>query len=337
MKRYEVTEAFGLENLTPGEGPRPEPGPGEIRIALSAVSLNYRDLLMVTGQYNPRQPLPLVPCSDGVGTVEAVGPGVTRFVPGDRVCPLFSQRWIAGEPTPERLRSTLGGPLDGTLRSHMTLPAEGAVAAPEHLSDAEAACLPCAALTAWSALVTLGDLTAGDTLLVLGTGGVSISALQLGVALGARVIVTSSSDAKLERARDLGAWQTLNYRRDEAWGKTVRQLTGGRGVDQVLEVGGAGTLEQSLKAVRPGGTVSVIGVLAGVKAPLSVLPVLMQQVRLQGVLVGHRDGFEAMNRALAANSLHPVVDRVFPFDEARAAFDHLASARHFGKVVIETT
>ena len=342
MRVWEIRDSFGLDHLQPGERPDDDrergPGPGELLLAVRAASLNYRDLLTVQGQYNPRQPLPLIPCSDGVGEVTAVGDGVARFKVGDRVCPTFARRWISGEATHERLRSTLGGPFDGTLTERMTVPAESAVAVPEHLTDAEAACLPCAGLTAWSALTLPGlegrSLTPGETVLLLGTGGVAVFALQFAVLMGARAIVLSSSDEKLERARALGAWQTLNYRTQPDWGKPVREMTGGAGVDRVVEVGGAGTLESSLQAVRIGGTVVMIGVLAGHRAPLSVTAILMKQVRVQGCLVGPRDAFEAMNRAIAAHRLRPVVDRVFPFAEVRPAFDHLAAGKHFGKVAI---
>lgn len=346
MRVWQIDGGFGLDRLVPAERPDDDldrgPGPGELVLAMRAASLNYRDLLMVEGRYDPRLRLPLVPCSDGVGEVVAVGPGVDRFAVGDRVCPTFSRRWIAGPPTHERLRATLGGPFDGTLAERMTVPAESAVRAPEHLSDAEAACLPCAALTAWSALLLPGGdglaTAPGDTVLTLGTGGVSIFALQLARAMGARVVVTSSSDDKLERARELGAWQTLNYRQVPEWGRPVRKLAarpgGGEGVDRVIEVGGAGTLEQSLQAVRIGGTVAMIGVLSGHRAPLAVTPILMKQLRVQGVLVGSRDAFEAMNRALADHRIHPVVDRTFGFDEVPAAFAHLAAGRHFGKVAV---
>lgn len=334
MKVYEIRDRFGLDRLLPAERPAPEAGPGELLLAMRAVALNYRDLMMVEGHYDPRQELPLIPCSDGVGEVVAVGEGVSRFAVGDRVCPIFAQRWLGGEPERDRLRSTLGGPLDGTLSERMAVPAEAAVAVPEHLSDEEAATLPCAALTAWSAVVTLGGVRPGDTVLVLGTGGVALFAFQIARLCGARVIVTSSSDDKLARARELGAWETLNYRTTPEWGKPVRRLTGGRGVDLVVEVGGAGTLAQSLRAVRMGGTVAMIGVLSGAEAPLSVVPILMQQVRVQGVLVGDRDGFEAMNRAFSEHRLRPVIDRVFPFDRVGDAFAHLASGAHFGKVVV---
>lgn len=335
MRAYEIQGAFGLENLRPVERPEPgDPPPGQVLLEMRAISLNYRDLMTVEGTYNPKQPLPLVPCSDGVGRVLAVGEGVRRVAVGDRVLPIFAQGWIAGEPTRERLRSTLGGPLDGTLRERMLVSAEGVVHAPEHLSDEEAATLPCAAVTAWSALVTDGGLTGGDTVLTLGTGGVSIFALQIARALGARVIVTSSSDDKLARAQELGAWHGINYRTDPEWGKTARELTGGRGVDLVVEVGGGETLGQSLQAVRMGGKIALIGVLSGGATKLQVGRVLMNRVGIHGILVGDRERFEAMNRALATNGLRPVVDRAFPFDDARAAFDHMAAGRHFGKIVV---
>lgn len=335
MRVYEIQGSFGLENLRPVERPDPEPGYGQIVLRMKGASLNYRDLMMVRGHYNPRQPLPLIPCSDGVGEVVAVGDGVSRVAVGDRVATIFSQTWIAGPPDAERLRGTVGGPVDGTLCERMLLDAEAVVRVPDHLSDSEAASLPCAAVTAWSALAEQGSVGAGDVVLVQGTGGVSIFALQFAQVLGARVIVTSSSDAKLERARAMGAWQTINYVDDPGWGKTVRRLTDGRGADHVIEVGGAGTLEQSLKAVRIGGTVSVIGVLTGVASEINIIPILMQSVRLQGILVGSRDGFEHMNRAIDTHRIHPVVDRVFPFSETPDAFSHMASGQHFGKICIQ--
>ncbi len=302
-------------------------------MAVRAVSLNFRDLLMVRGRYNPRQPLPLIPCSDGVGEVVALGAGVSGVKLGDRVAGLFAQDWASGEPSKPAFSSTLGGPRDGMLAARVVLPAHGVAPVPSHLEDAEAATLPCAALTAWSALVTLGGVKAGDTVLVQGTGGVSIFALQFAQLLGARVIATSSSDAKLERVRAMGAWRTINYRTTPDWGKVARKLSAG-GVDHVVEVGGAGTLQQSIRAVRPGGRISLIGVLAGGASDLNMTPVLMQQIRIQGVFVGHREGFLAMCRAIEQHAMRPVVDRVFAFEEARAAFEHLASGQHFGKVCI---
>jgi NADPH:quinone reductase-like Zn-dependent oxidoreductase len=334
VRAVEIRDAFGLDHLAMVERPEPVAGPGEVLLAMRAAALNYRDLLMVRGLYNRRQPLPLIPCSDGVGEVLATGHGVTRAAVGDRVCVTFAQRWIAGRPTKDRIRSTLGGPLDGTLAERMVLSEDGVVAVPDHLSDEEAATLPCAALTAWNALVTEGHLAPGETVLIQGTGGVSLFALQLAVLAGARAIVTSSSDEKLERARALGAEAGVNYRETPEWGARVKELTGGVGVDHVLEVGGAETLKQSLLAVRLGGTVSLIGNLTGTTAEVALTTIFMQRVRLQGILVGDRESFEAMNRALAAARLRPIVDRTFPLEEAQAAFEYLAEGKAFGKVAI---
>lgn len=334
MRAIELREAFGLDHLALVERPEPRPGPGEVVLRIRRAALNYRDLLMIQGRYNPRQKLPLVPCSDGVGEVEAAGEGVTRVRPGERVCPIFAQRWIAGEPSREKVRSTLGGPLDGTLAERMVVSEHGVVAVPEHLSDEEAATLPCAGVTAWNALAAEGGVKAGDTVLVLGTGGVAIFALQLAKMLGARVIVTSSRDEKLERARALGADEGINYRETPQWAPRVKELTGGVGADHVIEVGGAGTFEQSLQAVRIGGRVSLIGVLSGAAAEVNLNRILMQHVRVQGILVGSRETFEAMNRAIAFHRMRPVVDRIFPLEETRAAFEHLAAGRHFGKVCV---
>jgi NADPH:quinone reductase-like Zn-dependent oxidoreductase len=260
-----------------------------------------------------------------------VGPGVARVAPGDGVMSVFAPRWIAGEPTRERLRAALGGPLDGVLAERVVLDAEGVAPVPAHLSFEEAACLPCAALTAWSAVT---GLVAGETLLVLGTGGVSLFALQLGRVLGARVVVTSSSDEKLERARGLGATDLVNYRTHPEWDTVVKDLTGGRGVDRVVEVGGAGTLTRSLRAVRTGGTISLVGNLAGLDAQVNLALVFMRAVTVRGVLVGSRESLEAMSRAIALHALRPVVDRVFSFDDVPAAFARLESGAHFGKIVI---
>lgn len=334
MKAWEIQGGFGLDNLKLTERPDSRPGPGQVLIRVRAVSLNYRDLLTVEGKYNPKQKLPLIPCSDGAGEVVSVGEGVTRVKTGDRVCGVFAQRWIAGRPDREKLRATLGGPLDGMLAELVVLPEEGVVPVPPHLTDEEAATLPCAGVTAWSALVTHGGLTAGDTVLLQGTGGVSIFALQLARLLGVRALITSSSDEKLERARQLGASGLINYRTTPEWSGAMRELTGGAGVDLVVEVGGAGTLEQSLRSVRMGGTVCLIGNLAGIVAQLPLTLIFMQQVRVQGILVGHREGFEAMSRAIAAHGMRPVVDRTFPFEEARATFELMAAGGHFGKICI---
>jgi len=338
MRAWELRGGFGLDHLELVERPDPEPGPGEVLVRLEAASINYRDYLMVEGRYNPKQALPLIPCSDGAGQVAALGPGAERLAPGlrvgARVMPIFAQGWLGGEPRREAVRTTLGGPLDGTLAELLVARAESVVPAPEHLSAEEAATLPCAAVTAWNALAETGSVRPGDVVLALGTGGVSVFALQLALLLGARVVVTSSSDDKLARARELGAWEGVNYRSVPEWGRRVRELAGGEGVDQVIEVGGGETLPKSLQAVRAGGTISLIGVLAGRPAEVDVASILMRSIRVQGVLVGSKQHFEAMNRAIVQHRLSPVVDRVFPFAEARQAFEHLAAGRHFGKVVV---
>jgi NADPH:quinone reductase-like Zn-dependent oxidoreductase len=333
MRVYEI-QKFGLDDLALIERSEPQPKPSEVVIKVRAVSLNYRDLLMIKGQYNPRLPLPRVPVSDGAGEVVAVGESVTRVQVGERVMGNFFQRWIDGRPTPEKTRSALGGDVDGMLAEYVALDEKGVVRAPDNLSDEEAACLPCAALTAWNALFGEGDLQAGESVLVQGTGGVSLFALQFARMRGARVIATSSSDAKLERVRALGASETINYRTTPDWDKRVMELTNRAGVDYVVEVGGAGTLQKSLNAVKMGGTVCLIGVLAGGATDLSIFPILMKNIRVQGIYVGSRALFEEMNRAIAAHDLHPVIDRVFAFEEARAALKYMESGAHFGKVVI---
>ena len=329
-----VREAFGLENLAVVEQETPEPGPGQVRVRVGAASLNYRDLLMVRGQYNPRQPLPLVPASDGVGRIDAVGEGVDPQRIGERVAGMFAQGWLDGAPEHTTARATLGGPLPGMLREWAVFDEGGVAPVPEHLTDVQAATLPCAGLTAWSALVTLGGIRPGDTVLVQGSGGVSSFALDFAVAAGARVIATSRSADKAAALAERGAWKTVVTAEDPKWGKTVRSLTGGRGVDLVVEVGGAGTLAQSLRAVRLGGTIGMIGVLAGGRAEVDMTPVLMGQVRVQGVLVGHRAGFEAMCRCIEQHALIPRVDSVYTLDQTREAFDHLASGTQRGKICI---
>ncbi len=329
-----IDGAFGLDNLRLVERPVPKPERGQVLLKMRAGSLNYRDLLMVRGEYNPRQALPLVIGSDGVGEVVELGRGVQRVRIGQRVSPNFMQAWQAGEPTRERLRSSLGGPFDGTLSEYMLVDAESLVVLPDYLTDEEAACLPCAGLTAWSALVTYGSTPAGGVILTQGTGGVSIFAVQIAKLLGQRVIATSSDADKLERLRALGADHVINYAEDRDWGETARKLTGGVGVDQVIEVAGGKSLAQSIRATRPGGQISVIGVLSGRVSDFNITPILMQNMRLQGITVGHRDGFDAMNRAFAAHGTRPVVDRVFSLQEGRAAIEYLASGAHFGKICV---
>jgi len=334
MRAYEIRGGFGLDNLVATERPLPEPGPFQVRVAVKACSLNFRDLRMVQGLYNPRQKLPLIPCSDGAGVIDAVGEGVTRVEVGQRVVGAFAQTWISGAPTKAKLSGTLGGPLDGALAEAMVLHEDGVVPVPAHLSFEEAATLPCAAVTAWHAL-RAADLSAGETVLVQGTGGVSIFALQLAKLAGLRVIVTSRSDEKLARAKTLGADETINYEATPDWDKAARALTDGLGPHQILEVGGAGTLARSLRCVRVGGTISVIGVLAGAETALSVIPILMNNVRLQGILVGARAHLESLCAAVSQHQLRPVVDRVFPFAQAPEAFAHMEKGAHFGKLVVQ--
>ena len=335
MKALAIQGSFGLDSLTLVDLPDPVPQRDEVVIRMKAASINYRDLMIVMGTYNPRQPLPLVPLSDGVGQVVATGPEVTRFKIGDRVSPIFVQGWLDGEASIAKLKTTLGSPLPGVLSEfHITREAS-LVKPPAFLTDGEAATLPCAGLTAYNALLGTGNLRTGDTVLVQGTGGVSIFALQFAKMIGARVIVTSSSDAKLERVRAMGAWQTINYRTTPDWEKRVIELTDRTGVDHVVEVGGAGTLARSVRAVRVAGTVSIIGALTGPAEEFNVLPVLMRHVRLQGIIVGSRSMFEAMNRAIDASELRPVIDeKTFAFAEAKDALRYMSTASHFGKIVV---
>jgi NADPH:quinone reductase-like Zn-dependent oxidoreductase len=333
MKTWQVRERFGLDALTLTEQQTPTPRRGEVLVRVRAASVNYRDLAVVGGLYNPALPLPFVPLSDGAGEVAAVGEGVTRFRAGDRVVGAFHQGWLAGELTPEALAAgQLGSPLGGVLAEYVVLPEQGLVRAPEHLSFEEAATLPIAGVTAWSALFGDRPVRAGDTVLVQGTGGVAAFAIQLARAAGARVIVTSSSDAKLARDRELGATDGINYRTTPGWEERARELTGGRGPDLIVDI--AGELARSVAAVRAGGQVTAVGFLAGAETPVQIVPLLVKDVRIEGVSVGSRAHFEALNRALEQHKIHPVVDRVFPFEQAREALAALREATHVGKLVI---
>lgn len=334
MKAYAIQDHFGIDSLRPIERPEPKPGPGQVLVRMKAFSLNYRDLMMVKGQYNPKLRLPFVPFSDGAGVVAALGDGVTRVKVGDRVAGCFMQRWIEGEVTEAKAKSALGGAIEGVLAEQVVFHEDGLVRVPEHLSDEEAATLPCAAMTAWHALVVQGQVKAGDTVLIQGTGGVSLFALQFARMHGARVIATSSSDDKLARVRQLGASDGINYRTTPDWEEKVRELTGNVGVDHVVEVGGAGTLGKSLRAVRVDGRIALIGVLSGGGGTVNPLPILMKNVRVQGIFVGSRVMFEAMNRAIALHHLKPILDRVFALDEVRDALRYLESAAHFGKICV---
>ena len=334
MRAFEIQKTFGLDSLKLVERPDPAAGPFQAVVRLRAASLNYRDLLTVQGKYNPRLALPLVPVSDGSGEVVAIGEGVTRVKVGDRVAANFSQKWLGGEPTRAKLGASLGGPLDGMLSDYRALHEEGLVHVPSHLTDEEAATLPCAAVTAWNSLINMGGLTAGETVLVQGTGGVSIFALQFAKLAGARVIVTSSSDEKLARAKTLGADFGINYSTTPEWDKQAKEITGGTGVDHIIEVGGAGTFPKSLRSIKIGGHIGLIGNLSGNATEVNLVQILMQNLRIQGVLVGSRDTFETMNRAISLNEMRPVIDRVFAFEEAPRAFEHMASGAHFGKICI---
>ncbi len=331
MKAYQIQTAAGIDRLKLVDLPEPKPSVGQVLIRVRATSLNYRDTAVVSGNY-PGQALPIIPLSDGAGEVVAIGEGVTRVKVGDRVAGIFFQDWIAGKLTREKIKSALGGALNGMLAEYTVLSQDGVVLLPEHLSYEEGATLPCAAVTAWQALHR-GGLIAGETVLLLGTGGVSIFALQFAKMLGAKVIITSSSDEKLAQAKQLGADETINYRTFPDWEKKVYELTQKQGVDQVIEVGGAGTLEKSLKSAAVGGRISLIGVLAGA-GEVNHTQILMKSIDVQGIYVGNREMFEAMNRAITLHRMKPVIDRVFSLDEAPEAYRYLQSGSHFGKVVI---
>jgi NADPH:quinone reductase-like Zn-dependent oxidoreductase len=333
MKAWKIP-SFGIANLALVDEPEPEPGGGQVLVRAHAVSLNYRDLMTVKGIYNPKLGLPRIPLSDGAGEVVAVGAGVTRFAVGDRVAAIFMQNWLDGAPNATKYKGALGGDIDGMMRQYVALPEAGLVPLPGYLTYEQGATLPCAAVTAWNALLGAG-VKSGDTVLIQGTGGVSIFALQFAKALGARVLGTSSSDEKLERARLLGLDAGVNYRTRPEWADWAIEQTGGEGVDLVVEVGGAGTFSQSLKAARIGGTVTQIGVLSQSNEPVAVPLILRKQLCIQGIYVGSRVHFEVMNRALTQTGLVPVVDQVFGLEQAQAAFAAMESGSHFGKLVVQ--
>ena len=334
MRCYLIPKPAGIDSLTLTERPEPKPGSRQIVVRVRATSLNYRDLITVEGKYARAAPKPdLIPLSDGAGEVAAVGAGVTRYKVGDRVAGCFMQRWSGGAPDDAAFATAMGGAIDGMLTECALLEEDGAVPLPAHLSFEEGATLPCAAVTAWHSLVAFGQLKAGDTVLVQGSGGVSVFALQFARLFGARVIATSGHSAKAEKLKALGAAQVIDYKQTPEWDKEVLRLTDGRGVDHVVEVGGAGTLQRSLGAVKLGGRIGVIGVLTGA-GQIDPSPILRRNVGLQGIYVGNRQMFEAMNRAIAEAKLRPVIDRSFPFAEAPAAYRHLKAQAHFGKVVI---
>ncbi len=329
-----LSSDFSIDALTFDEIDLPEPQPHEVLVAVRAVSLNYRDLLLVTGKYDPNVAKPRIPCSDGAGEIVTVGSAVTRFKPGDRVMPNFFPDWQDEPPTHAKQTHALGGSVDGMLTTHQLLPEDSLVAVPEGLSYEEAATLPCAGVTAWNALVSTAAIGPQDTALIQGTGGVSIFGLQIAKLRGARVIITSSSDEKLLHARALGADETINYKTHPQWDKEVRRLTEKQGVTHVLEVGGAGTLPLSLRSAGIGAQVSVIGILTEVQQPLDVLQILGKSLRVQGIYVGSRSMLQELARTIAATEIRPVIDRVFPFQQSKDAIRYLESAAHFGKIAI---
>ena len=326
-------EAFG--SLKMKQRPMPVPGPGQALVRMHAASLNFRDLLMVKGGYGSAAKPPFVPISDGAGQIEAVGPGVSRVAVGDRVVPSFFQGWLSGEPRGDRVSGALGGPLDGALTQYGVFDAQGLCRFPDHLSYEEAACLPCAGLTAWSAVVSQGNTEPGDIVLTQGSGGVSIFALQFAKLKGCRVIATTSSDAKAARLTALGADQVINYKSEPEWGRVARRMAAPLGVDHVIEIGGAGTLAQSVKATRFGGQISLIGVVAGASGDFNVALIVMNNMRLQGVTVGSRDQLQDMIDAIALAKLKPAVDKVFAWDKLDEAMAYMQAGKHFGKVCLK--
>lgn len=333
MKAYRIGQFMGAAGLVLAEEETPRPGHGQILVRLRAMSLNYRDSLIIKGQFGPLVPANIIPLSDGAGEVEAVGEGVTRFAVGDRVMPIFNPHWLAGKRPVDRPSLGLGGECDGTLAEYIVVDEIHAVTIPDHLSFEEAATLPCAAVTAWSALVQQESPLPGETVLTQGTGGVSIFALQFARLFGARVIATSSSDDKIARLSELGAHETINYRTTPDWDVAVKELTGGRGADAIVEVGGAGTLARSFRASHGNSRIAIVGMVAGSSGGegFDFMSWIASTYRTS---VGSRDDFERMNRAVAFHRLKPVIDRVFGFHEVSEAFAYFDAKTFFGKVVI---
>lgn len=336
MRALEITAPWGFDRIAVVEREDPKPGPGEVLVRMKAVSLNYRDFLMVNGMYSRGSATAqaITPFSDGCGVVEAVGEGVTRVAVGDRVSTLFFQGWNSGRPTVEKLTTSLGSPIPGAGRELAVFSQEGVSKVPDFLTDHQVATLACAALTAWRGLFVDARLEPGDTVVLQGTGGVSIFGLQFAKAAGYRTVITSSSDEKLARAKALGADHLVNYRTTPDWSKPVRAATGGVGADFIMEVGGAGTIQQSLKAVRIGGHIAIIGVVSGAGEGLNPAQLIGNSAKLQGLSVGSREMFEAMCRAIELHKISPVVDKVYPWTEARAAFEAMQGGEHFGKIVL---
>jgi NADPH:quinone reductase-like Zn-dependent oxidoreductase len=333
MRAYQLHPKKDLDAISAVDLPSPPLSPRDVRVRVRAASLNFRDLAMA--RRAEKLPAPVIPLSDGAGDVIEVGAEVTRWKAGDRVTAGFFPTWADGPLSDWHHQNALGGGRDGMLAEEVVLPESSWVAVPAGYDYRQAACLPCAALTAWHALFEAHALRPGQTVLLQGTGGVSVFALQMAKATGATVIMTSSSAEKRARAKELGADHLIDYKTEPRWGEAAKAWNGGRGVDVVVEVGGAGTFDQSAAALDYGGTLALIGVLTGIKAEIGIYPILHKALRVRGIYVGSLAMFERMNRALCAARIAPVIDRVFAFDDARAAYAHLASAAHFGKVVIE--
>ena len=335
MRAYQLPKGgAGIDALVKVERPDPKPAYRQVVVKVKACSFNFRDLGIVRGTYRMPVRENVIPLSDGAGEVIEVGPGVTRVKVGDRVAGCFFQRWAGGEAPADVHASALGGGIDGMLAEYAVLEEDGIVKLPGHLSLEEGATLPCAGVTVWNAMMEHAKLIAGQTVLLQGTGGVSIFGLQLAHTMGIQAIITSSSDDKLARAKALGAEHGINYKTTPDWEKAALWFTGGRGVDHVVEVGGAATLARSFGAVRVGGKISMIGGLSGPATELNPGPIFARRANVQGISVGSMQMFEAMSRAIAASGIKPVIDKVFHFDEAQAAYRHMASGAHFGKIVI---
>ena len=336
MRVFQIEGGWSFDHLKLSERPQPVPKAGQVLIRMHAASLNARDLIVpLRGYGRATGELPLIPVSDGVGTIVAVGEAVSRVKLGDRVCPTYFQGWLGGDPGPDRFATSLGGPLDGVMAEYMCLSQDGVVRVPDYLTNEEAATLPCAALTAWSAIATHAATRPGDHILIQGTGGVALFALAFAKLHGAHVTVISSSDEKLERARNLGADVAINYRTTPEWSRQTREITAGRGgFDAIIELGGEATLGQSIKSVRVGGTIALIGVLSGLAPTLPLGAIVTRQVRLQGVTVGHRDGFEAMLCAMELHKVRPVIGKMFGFADLKAGLEEAANPTGLGKTII---
>ncbi len=334
MRAWEIISDGGVDALALNERARAEPGAGQVLVRIRASSVNYRDLSTIEDPVSRKLPFPTIPNSDAAGKVLAIGPDVKGIKVGDAVTSCFFQRWTAGGISPDAMASALGGVVPGVLGEEILLAANGVIPMPAHLSFAEASTLPCAALTAWHALTEPCPIRPGEKVLLLGTGGVSVFAQQFCQLMGAETIVTSSSDSKLERMQELGANHIINYRQSPDWDQAVIDLTDGAGADRVIEVGGPGTLQRSINAVRVGGTIALIGILTGVDGAVSPTAMMRKSITLRGIYVGSKAMFADMNRAISLHKLKPVIDETFAFEDAKSAYHRMRKASHFGKLVI---